>query len=259
MNATMSTVVLGKRQCVVCWSHCCANAATAFCAHLFCRSFPVTEQAAKDISYKELKGWRETSSSYVQIKEEAKAADEAEALEATGSNHSPGCLRRLSGMWMYCAPLVAQHLRQMTGITRRLRAVCSDSTNAWLSFCRLQDFKVHDKQGTQQPLDGVDLQTTLLFLTGAAKYVEMYFRSLTCLAGQTIWPHNMRMQYLWQGTPYSPVQLPQGLFTLPMERLQRKRATGCRRLAPSLPGPSTSRRTGRRYLRASTAVLLMEV
>lgn len=51
-------------------------------------------QAAKNISYKETKGWRETSSSYVQIKEEAKAADEAEALEATGSDRSSGCLRR---------------------------------------------------------------------------------------------------------------------------------------------------------------------
>lgn len=82
-------------------------------------------QAVKGVSYKETKGWRETGSSYVQIKEEAAAANEAEALEATGHDHGPGCRRRLL------------------------------------------DFDVHDKQGTQQPLDSGDLKSRPLFLTGA--------------------------------------------------------------------------------------------
>lgn len=32
--------------------------------------------------------------------------------------------------------------------------------------CRLLDFDMHDKQGTQQPLDSGDLKTRPLFLTG---------------------------------------------------------------------------------------------
>lgn len=46
------------------------------------------------VSYKDTKGWRDNSSSFVQVKEEAVAADEAEALEATGHEHGTGCRRR---------------------------------------------------------------------------------------------------------------------------------------------------------------------
>ncbi len=46
------------------------------------------------VSYKDTKDWRDNSSSFVQVKEEAVAADEAEALEATGHEHGTGCRRR---------------------------------------------------------------------------------------------------------------------------------------------------------------------
>lgn len=129
------------------------------------------------MSYKETKGWCESGSSYVQIKEEAAAPDEAEALEATGSDTGPNCRRRQFAQLqqirhlLFSACIPPGMFLPQEAIWRRSVRCLLNAINAKagdVSCCRLLDFDVHDKKGTQQTLDGGDLKARPLFLTGAA-------------------------------------------------------------------------------------------